>query len=117
MAGTTPTKRTLDWLKADGWQAEVVERYNAYCRRRFDLFGGIDIVAIRGPHTLGVQATTVDNQAARCAKLKELPAIDAWLAAGNLLWVVGWAKKGPRGKRKLWTPTVTELNGTPTQWE
>lgn len=105
----TPTARTLNWLRKEGWNADVVERYNAFVRRRFDLFGGLDIVAVRDRETLGVQCTTVDNQAARLAKLADLPGIQAWLKAGNLCWVVGWSKRGARGKRKLWTPSVTEL--------
>ena len=29
-----------------------------------------------------------------------------WLAAGNGLVFHGWAKQGPRGKRKAWTLTT-----------
>lgn len=106
---TSPTKLTLDWLRDDGWTAEVVEYWNAFARRRIDFLGGIDIIALREGTTLGVQCTTTAHQAERCAKLGGLPAIATWLTAGNQLWVVGWAKKGPRGKRKTWQATVTEL--------
>jgi hypothetical protein len=106
---TSPTKRTLDWLRADGWCCQVVEHWNPFARRRVDLFGGIDIVCVRGNETLGVQATTTDHASTRCAKLLALEPIRAWIAAGNQLWVVGWAKRGPRGKRKVWTPNVTKL--------
>lgn len=105
----TPTQRTLAWLRREGWTCQVVERWNAFARRRIDLFGGIDIVAVKGVITLGVQCTTQANAAARVTKLKQVPAIEAWLAAGNRLEVWGWAKRGARGQRKVWSASVTPV--------
>ena len=45
---TTNTARTLKYLRDHGYQAEVVERYLSFAKRRKDLFDIIDIIAIDG---------------------------------------------------------------------
>jgi hypothetical protein len=110
MAKTLPTARTLAWLRKDGWTCGVVEKWIAQTKQRKDLFGGIDIIAIKKDHpVLGVQATTTTNQSTRVKKMLEIPELKLWCEAGNLLWVVGWSQKGKAGKRKLWTASVTDL--------
>src|ERR1700676_5404113 len=52
------TVRTLAVLKKEGYTAQVVEYYNQFARRRIDLFGIIDIVALRPDETLGIQTTS-----------------------------------------------------------
>lgn len=112
MAGTTPTKRTLDWLRAHGFDAGVVERFNTYTKRRNDLFGWIDIVAFKGSLTVGVQATSADNLAARVTKAAEIPECAAWAKEGNRrAWFIGWRKGGPVGKRKRWSCRVLDHLG------
>lgn len=106
---TTPTARTLRWLRKQGYTAGVVEKWIPQTRRRVDLFGFIDLIAIKEGETVGVQATSTSNMAARFAKMRELEAMPLWLQAGNKLWIVGWSKKGKAGKRKLWTPSLRKL--------
>jgi hypothetical protein len=101
---TSPTARTLARLRADGWTAGLVERFNTHAGVRQDLFGFIDVLAITaGQRPLAIQATTAANAAARLAKARALPAQRTWLAAGCRFEVWGWARRGPRGKRKRWT--------------
>ena len=88
----SPTQRSLKRLRDDGWTAQVVEYWNHYARRRIDLFGCIDIVAVRVGETLGVQATTGANGAARVAKAQESADLRIWLAAGNRFEVWAWWK-------------------------
>lgn len=98
----TPTQRTLAAYRKAGWTAEVVERWNAHARIRQDLLGCIDIVALSPGRTLGIQATSGTNVAARLTKSLALPKLREWLRAGNYFVVVGWRKAGPRGRRKTW---------------
>lgn len=109
----SPTQRTLERLRRDGYRAAVVEKYVPQVRRRQDLFGIIDVLAVHphGLRTLGVQATTVSNQAARLKKLIHAGAARDWLLAGNRLEVWGWARKlaRPGGKRRLWQVTRTPI--------
>jgi hypothetical protein len=109
----SPTARTLAWLRKTGALAQVVERYNPHAKRRVDLFGFIDVVALDGgPGTLGVQTTSAGNVAHRMDKLRTTcaGAMDRWLAAGNRLTIHGWAKRGPRGARKVWTLSARPIS-------
>lgn len=101
---TSPTQRTLALLRSQGWRhVQVVEKFNRFAGVRQDLFGIIDILAIAPGHILGVQATSRDHVSHRLEKILESPAAPDWLDAGGMLVIHGWSKKGPRGKRKLWT--------------
>lgn len=101
-ASVSPTQRTLALLRAEGWTAQVVERWIPRAFIRKDLYGCIDILAINGKAILGVQATSGSNISARLAKIASLPSAALWRASGGLLEVHGWRKVGARGKRKVW---------------
>lgn len=100
----TPTARTLAKLRADGYITEVVERWNAYTRTRHDLFNIIDVLAVRGSETLGIQCTSGSCVAARVRKLAESAALPLLLAAGWNVQVWGWRKLKVRrgGKSTHW---------------
>ena len=104
MSKTSPTVRSLALLRGNGYSAQVVERYNPYAKIRIDLFGFIDLVAIKEGESgvVGVQTTSASNLSARYKKILLIPEARIWLATGNRILLHGWAKKGPRGKRKLW---------------
>lgn len=97
-----PTARTLKVLRADGWQAQVVEQWISYTKQRRDLFGVIDILAVRGSETLGVQCTSDSNMSARINKSVAEPKLRQWLNGPRRFEVWGWGKKGKAGKQKLW---------------
>lgn len=109
---TSPTQRSLAKLRAEGWTCQIVERWNQYARVRQDLFNGIDIVCLKAgePGVLGVQTTSDDNASKRVEKLNGIEALKLWVACSNRLVVHGWAKKGARGKRKLWTCREIEIS-------
>lgn len=111
----TPTARSLAECRKRGWPSTVVEKWIPQTRRRLDVFGFGDILALDGqPGSLLVQATSGSNVSSRVTKiLTECRALaQTWLAAGNRIEVWGWAKKGPRGARKLWTLRVVEVTAT-----
>lgn len=111
MAKTSPTVRSLALLRKGGYSAQVVERYNPYGRVRVDLFGFIDIVAIKDGESgvLGVQTTTQAHASERVQKILEIPEAKIWLATGNRILVHGWAKKGKANERKLWKVSTVEI--------
>lgn len=106
---TSPTARSLKYLRDLGYEAQVVERYNSFSRKRVDLFAFIDIVAIRDGEILGVQTTSAAHTSDRLKKITAEPKSDLWLRAGGRIEVHGWAKRGPRGKRKAWTVAVVPV--------
>jgi hypothetical protein len=101
---TSPTQRSLQLLRKDGFTAQVVEHWNAFAHIRQDLFGFIDIVAISDNRVgvLGIQATSQTNVSHRLEKCLPMESLKLWLMAGNTFEVHGWGKKGKRGERKLW---------------
>lgn len=99
---SSPTQRTLALLKKEGWTAGIVERWIPQARKRIDLFGIIDILAMKGRCLLGVQTTSGSNVAAHITKALAEPRLREWLMTNNIFEIWGWRKVGPRGKRKLW---------------
>src|SRR5262245_57037132 len=84
---------------------EKVERWCSFSHRKKDLCGFIDILAVKGPNTLGVQVTTGDNHAARVAKIKESGLAPILLRAGWILEVWSYSKNSS-GK---WYRRQTEI--------
>lgn len=109
MSGT-PTQRTLQRLRKEGWTAAVTERWNHFSKVRQDLFGFCDVIAVKpGQGVLMVQCTSTANKSARVKKIQSLPAAVVCLEAGCRVEAWGWAKRGARGKAKKWTLSVSVL--------
>jgi len=96
MAKTSPTQRSLQLLRDQGYLAEVTERWNPHARVRHDLFGFVDVLAIRDAEVLAVQATSRSNVAARVTKITEHANLAALRAAGIRIVVHGWGKLASR---------------------
>lgn len=103
---TSPTQRTLKYLRDQGFMAEVVEKQIPHTFIKRDLFNWIDIVAIHPTLGLyGIQVTSGSNLAARMHKAVGNKALAVWLQTGSKLVAHGWRKL--KGK---WTPDIRELN-------
>jgi hypothetical protein len=102
---TSPTQRSLKHLRADGWTCCIVEKWIAQIKQRKDAFGFGDLLCVRvgSNGAMLVQATTGDHFSHRLEKIKTIPEAAIWLAAGNTIRLMTWAKQGARGKRKTWT--------------
>lgn len=101
---SSPTQRSLAELRKRGWLAQVVEKWIPQVKRRIDLFGIGDILALDGlPGSLMIQASSASGHSARVKKALAEPKLLQWLQAGNRFAVWTWGKKGAAGKRKLWT--------------
>ena len=96
---SSPTKRTLDYLRKAGWLAEVTERWNPHARIRRDLFGFCDVLAIKGNEVMAIQATSQSNVTARIKKILSLPSAKLWADGENRsIGVVGWRKARKTGR-------------------
>jgi hypothetical protein len=103
----SPTQRTLAALRKQGFTAYVVEKWNPHARIRQDLFGFIDILAMKPCEPLlAVQATSTGNISSRLTKIADTALSQDWISTGNRLEVWGWAKRGARGKRKVWINSI-----------
>jgi len=109
----SPTQRSLKHLREAGWTVCIVEKWIEAAQKRVDAFGFGDLLAckppfvdkdehINGPQIVLVQTTTMAHMAARKAKIYQNQQAAIWNKAGGKIILHGWAKRGPRGKRKLW---------------
>lgn len=105
----TPTSRSLAYLRKNGYTAAVVERYNSFRKFKTDLFGFIDIVAIRDGETVGVQSTSGPNVSSRIAKIRAHENLQRVLGAGWAVEVHGWQK--PTKTRRTWQVRVERVHG------
>lgn len=110
MAKTSPTQRSLTYLRSLGYTVAITERWNPFAHIRQDLFGFIDLLCFRDNEVLAVQTTSGDNVAARVTKIRSIQAASLWLESPSRRIVVhGWRKVGDRGKRKMWEVREVEM--------
>jgi hypothetical protein len=87
------TQRTKALLHERGYLAETVESYNAFTKRKKDLFGIFDVLAIGNGQTIGVQITSKHNMSARIHKIEESEFLPEILQSGWRVVVIGWFKE------------------------
>lgn len=92
MAGKSPTQRSLEYLREQGYHPEVVERFNSFTKQRKDLWTWCDILAIRKDEVLAVQVTSSNNVSARIRKIQDSETIGLVRDANIRVVVHGWGK-------------------------
>ena len=92
----SPTQRSLALLRDQGYLVAVVEKWNPHAKIRQDLFGFIDLLAVKDGEVLGVQSTSYSNTSARLKKIREHENLSQVLASGMRVVVHGWRKVGAR---------------------
>ena len=118
MSGISPTSRTLEYIRSQGWVADKVEIFNPYSGKfgkRKDFLNFADIIALGENSIIAIQSCgqafsehhrklTEDENAA--------PNVELWLKNGGRLLLIGWRKlllkRG--GKAKRWTPRIREYS-------
>lgn len=112
MAGKSPTENSLAILRAQGYLCWVCEYFNSFTRRRVDMFGAWDIIALRENEVLFVQTTSDSNVSARVKKITENEHTADIRKAGVRLEIHGW-RKAPKvkgGKAQIWKQRVVDLS-------
>lgn len=98
------TKLSLEYLRQLGYLAEVVEHWKRNPATgqstKHDLFGIIDILALRDDETIGVQTTTKAMIPVHVRKIAASPIYPALCRAGWSVVVHGWHQ--PNGPRTRW---------------
>lgn len=109
---TNATQRSLKELRKRGYSVCIVEKYIKFpgmpFGKRIDAFGIADLLACRAEPPEIALVQTFPNSggsgfAQHTAKILAIPELSVWKAAGGKVLLMGWAKQGPRGKRKTWT--------------
>ena len=93
-SSTSPSSRSLSFLRHEGFLVDVVERWIIGANVRKDLFGFGDLLAchLQDRTITIVQATSASNVAARLTKAKKLASLLIWLRSGGRFEVHGWSK-------------------------
>jgi hypothetical protein len=113
-----PTARSKQYLEKQGFIVCKVEQ-----RVKFpipgkevqgnylkDAFGFGDLLFM-GNGVIGLcQSTSGGNKASRVQKILGLSETKEWLKCGGKILVHGWAKRGPRGGRKLWSAGEAQIS-------
>jgi hypothetical protein len=94
------TARSTALLRERGYTVATVEHYNAFTKRKHDLFGCIDLLAIGNGETVAVQVTSKSNLAARRHKVEEAEAYPEMLRSKWRVILHGWFKENNRWQLK-----------------
>jgi hypothetical protein len=86
----------LAYLRDEGYLVAIVEHWNPFARIRQDLFGFIDLLAIRRDETLAVQVTA-SGVSSRVKKIEASPHLGRVREAGWKIHVHGH-RKNSKGK-------------------
>jgi len=107
------THKTMEALRKRGHRVGLVERYNQFSRKRTDLFGFIDAIAIQKDEIIGIQSTSGTNHSGHRKKILEERADEAraWIIAGGKIELWSWSRHKVKrgGKAVRWTPRVEEI--------
>jgi len=107
----TNTARTLKYLRDQGFKCGMVERFNSFTKQRFDLFGIIDIIAIKEHLVVGVQSCGQAYSEHYKKMITSESSID-WLESGSELMLIGWRKlkKKRGGKAMYYAPRIHDFS-------
>ncbi len=95
----SPTQRSKKYLEELGYRVAVVEKWNQWAKVRQDLFGCIDLLAIKpNCKPLGVQCTSHPNLTSRVDKCRVLGQV--WLSTGHTQ-LEAWAWRKLKGAKRL----------------
>lgn len=93
----SPTQRSLKHLRELGYTVAITEKWNPHARIRQDMFGFVDLLAIRDRETIAIQTTSSSNISARRMKINEHENLPKVLSAGWKVIIHGW-RKNCKGK-------------------
>ena len=103
---TSPTQLSLKKLRADGYLVAITERWNAFAKIRQDMFGFIDLLAIKEGEILAVQTTSASNMSARVKKIADHENVGAVRKAGWFIHVHGWHQD----EKRKWHCKVKDIS-------
>jgi hypothetical protein len=88
----TLTLRSRKLLTEQGYAVATVEYYNSFTKRKHDLFGCIDLLAVGNGETLAIQVTSKSNMSSRIRKIEDNEVLPEMLRSNWRIIVHGWWK-------------------------
>jgi hypothetical protein len=89
------------YLEKQGYTVERVEYFNYFTKRRIDLLGVADLLALNGKELLLVQVTSRGHLSSRRRKSAMSDKLRLWIQAGGKIIFHGWDKEGSRWRIKI----------------
>lgn len=89
---SSPTSRSLEAIRKRGYKPWCVEYWNSFSRKRVDLFGCWDIMAVGNSEVLLVQTTSYSGVSARVKKIADNDFTPDCREAGIRMEVHGWKR-------------------------
>ena len=103
---TSPTQRTLAWLREHKWVYSTCSGFNSFTKTRWDCWGFADYVALDPSGQIHwIQITSDAHHAERRRKIEKIESAKR-LSRSSAVEVWTWGLKGPQGTRKTWTLRV-----------
>lgn len=92
MAVSKYNEKTLTWMKKQGWRIGFASSWNAFSRRRHDLFGFIDYVGLDGQNIFAVQSTSYNDHSPHLHKITGecREAAKDWIRGGGEILLISW---------------------------
>jgi hypothetical protein len=90
---------TLAWLRGHGYDPWITEYWSHYAKRRVDLFGFIDVLAVSDHHLLAIQVSDDSHHAEHRKKIMALP-VARLLAYHMDIEIWSWGLRLTGAKRK-----------------
>lgn len=107
------TQKSLKLLRDEGYLCEIVEKTIPKCFIKKDLFGFIDILAIKDDEVLAVQTTSGSHSSDRTTKIKTHPNYPKVKQLGWKITVHGWRKLKEKCKngntKEVWKCKIIKL--------
>jgi len=100
---SSPTQRSLKYMRDLGYHAEITERWIPGANLRKDLWSFCDVLCLHREtgEMVAVQTTSYTNIAARVNKIKDCELVPVVRKAGIAIHVHGWRKVGNRWQVKV----------------
>jgi hypothetical protein len=96
----TLTARSKALYVSHGYQVALVEHYNSFTKRKHDLWGCIDLLAIGHGETVAIQVTSKGHLSERRHKIEEAEAYPEMLRSKWRVVLHGWFKENNRWQLK-----------------
>ena len=102
---TNLNQQTRKRLVEQGYLVANVEQYNAFSRKKNDLWGFIDFLAIKRDEVLAIQVTSKSNMSARRKKITDHENVAMVRESGIRIELWGFYKEG-----RFWKVKIEDLS-------
>ena len=98
---TSPTQRSLKKLRGEGYLVAITEHWNPFSHIRQDLYGFIDLLAIKKDEICGIQCGCKGDISKKIKKITEHKNFQAVKESPIRIIIHGWDDEGDLEEREI----------------